>query len=94
VAESRTETAQSRDPRATAKEQLSAFLESRPAGADAAELVGLLLSGTGSDPDLAPRLISGLLAGDPNFRFDSATGTWSLARSRSNPNPRRRQDHA
>jgi DNA polymerase-3 subunit epsilon len=81
VEESRTETAQLRDPRATAKEKLSAFLESRPAGADAAELVGLLLSGTGSDPDLAPKLISGLLAGDPNFRFDSATGVWSLARS-------------
>jgi DNA polymerase-3 subunit epsilon len=81
VAELFSQSAAVRDPHATAKEKLSAFLESRPAGADAAELVGLLLSGTGSDPDLAPRLINTLLAGDPNFRFDSETGIWSLVRS-------------
>jgi DNA polymerase-3 subunit epsilon len=81
VAEIHADTSQVRDPRATAKEKLSAFLELRPGGADAAELVGLLLSGTGSDPDLAPKLISGLLGGDPNFRFDSETGRWSLARA-------------
>jgi DNA polymerase-3 subunit epsilon len=81
VADIRTDRGASRDPRATAKEKLSAFLESRPAGADADELVGLLLSGTGSDPDLAPKLISGLLGDDPNFRFDSETGIWTLARS-------------
>jgi DNA polymerase III subunit epsilon len=68
-----------RDPRATAKEKLSAFLETRPAGADASELVGLLLSGTGSDPDLCAKLVRGLLDGDPNFKFDGETGLWSLA---------------
>jgi len=67
-----------RDPRATTKEKLCAFLELRPAGADAQELVGLLLSGTGSDPDLAARIVRTLLAEDPNFVFDSATGLWSL----------------
>jgi DNA polymerase-3 subunit epsilon len=70
-----------RDPRATAKEKLSAFLETRPAGADASELVRLLLSGTGSDPDLSAKLVRGLLEGDPNFKFDAETGLWSLARS-------------
>ena len=67
-----------RDPRATTKEKLCAFLESRPAGADARELVGLLLAGAGSDPDLAARIVNTLLASDPNFVFDTATSLWSL----------------
>src|SRR5262249_59136752 len=54
------------------------FLESRPAGADARELVGLLLAGAGSDPELAARIINTLLASDPNFVFDTASSLWSL----------------
>lgn len=69
-----------RDPRATTKEKLYAFLESRPAGADAHELLGLLLSGAGSDPELAARIVNTLLASDPNFVFDTATSLWSLRR--------------
>jgi len=72
-----------RDPRATTKEKLSAFLQSRPAGAGAQELVGLLLSGAGSDPELGARIVSTLLAADPNFVFDSATQLWSLRDSAS-----------
>jgi hypothetical protein len=34
----------------SAKQKLFDFLRSRPAGADSGELVGLLLSGAGSDP--------------------------------------------
>ncbi|MGO9452643.1 MAG: exonuclease domain-containing protein [Candidatus Binataceae bacterium] len=71
-----------RDLRATTKEKLCAFLESRPGGADAQELIGLLLSGTGSDPELAARIVRTLLAEDPNFIFDAATSQWSL-RSRA-----------
>jgi DNA polymerase-3 subunit epsilon len=67
-----------RDRRASTKEKLYAFLQSRPAGADAHELIGLLLSGAGSDPDLAVRIVDTLLASDPNFVFDSATRLWSL----------------
>jgi DNA polymerase-3 subunit epsilon len=67
--------------RATAKEKVYAFLASRPAGVDADELVGLLLSGTGSDPELGARLVRTLLAEDPNFVFDSATALWSLRES-------------
>jgi DNA polymerase III subunit epsilon len=70
-----------RDPRATTKEKLCAFLESRPAGADARELVGLLLAGVGSDPELGARIINTLLASDPNFVFDTATSLWSLRSS-------------
>lgn len=65
-------------PHARAKEKLRAFLEARPAGADAYELIRLLFKGIGSDPDLRARLIHGILDGDPNFIFDAATGLWSL----------------
>ncbi len=67
--------------RATAKEKVYAFLESRPAGADASEIIGLLLSGAGSDPELGARLVRILLAEDPNFIFDPETALWSLRRS-------------
>jgi DNA polymerase-3 subunit epsilon len=70
-----------RMPRATAREKLHAFLEQRPAGADAAELVGLLFKGAGSDPELGARLIHGLIGGDPNFVCDEAAGMWSLRQS-------------
>jgi DNA polymerase-3 subunit epsilon len=68
-------------PHATAKEKLHAFLEARPAGADAAELVGLLFKGAGSDPELGARLIRGLIGGDPNFVCDESAGMWSLRQS-------------
>ena len=63
------------------KEKLHAYLEARPAGADARELVGLLLSGAGNDPDLGARIVRGLLDGDPNFIFDNATSLWRLRTS-------------
>ncbi len=66
---------------ATAKEKVYAFLESRPAGADASEIIGLLLSGAGSDPELGARLVRTLLAEDPNFIFDVETALWSLRKS-------------
>jgi DNA polymerase-3 subunit epsilon len=65
----------------TAREKLYAFLESRPAGADAAELAGLLFKGAASDPELNARLIHGLIGADPNFAFDASTAFWSLRRS-------------
>jgi DNA polymerase-3 subunit epsilon len=66
---------------ATAKEKLHSFLRSRPAGADARELVGLLFNGAGSDPELGARLIHGLIGHDPNFVFDPASRLWSLHQS-------------
>ncbi len=70
-----------RMPQATAKEKLHAFLAARPAGADAAELVGLLFKGAGSDPELGARLIRGLIGGDPNFVCDETAWMWSLRQS-------------
>ena len=72
-----------RMPWANAREKLHAFLEQRPAGADAAELVGLLFKGAGSDPELGARLIHGLIGNDPNFVLDAAAGSWSLRQSES-----------
>ena len=72
-----------RMPSAGAKEKLYAFLQERPAGADAAELIGLLFKGVGSDPELGARLIHGLIGADPNFLFDAESGLWSLAASTS-----------
>lgn len=66
---------------ATVREKLYEFLERRPAGAHAEELVGLLFRGAGSDPELGPRLIHRLLASDSNFVLDAATGMWSLRES-------------
>src|SRR5690349_23910374 len=67
----------------TAKEKLHAYLSTHPAGADPGELLALLFSGAGSDPELGSRIVSGILADDPNFMFDAATGLWSLSRSTS-----------
>jgi DNA polymerase-3 subunit epsilon len=63
---------------ASAREKLYAYLQRQVAGAHSTELAGLLLQGAGSDPELGPRLIHRLLAADPNFVFDAATGMWSL----------------
>ncbi|MBV8357214.1 MAG: GIY-YIG nuclease family protein [Deltaproteobacteria bacterium] len=65
----------------SAKEKLHAYLAAHPAGADPRELLALLFSGAGSDPELGSRIISGILADDPNFMFDAATGLWSLSRT-------------
>jgi DNA polymerase-3 subunit epsilon len=65
----------------SAKQKLYEYLSARPAGADACELIGLLLSGVGSDPELGARLVRQLLDGDPNFIFDTDTAQWRLAQS-------------
>lgn len=63
---------------ATAREKLYAFLEREAAGAHTDELVGLLFQGAGSDPELGPRIVHRLLAGDPNFVFDAVSAMWTL----------------
>jgi len=66
---------------ATAREKLFAYLERQVAGAHTDELVGLLFAGAGSDPELGPRIVHRLLAGDPNFVFDASSGMWALRAS-------------
>jgi DNA polymerase-3 subunit epsilon len=65
----------------TAKEKLHAYLNAHPAGADARELLAVLFSGAGADPDFGSRFISAILAEDPNFAFDTVTGLWSLSQA-------------
>jgi DNA polymerase III subunit epsilon len=68
-------------PRASVREKLFAFLEDRPGGADAGELAALLFNGSGSDPELGPRMIRHLLGADPNFVFDPLSGRWSVRKN-------------
>jgi DNA polymerase III subunit epsilon len=70
-----------RDFGVSTKQKLYQFLCSRPAGADAEELVALLFAGAGSDPELGARIVAQMLAGDPNFVFDSETAQWRLQQS-------------
>jgi DNA polymerase III subunit epsilon len=70
-----------RDFGVSTKQKLYQFLCSRPAGADAEELVGLLFAGAGSDPELGARIVAQMLGGDPNFVFDSETAQWRLQKS-------------
>jgi DNA polymerase-3 subunit epsilon len=70
-----------RDFGVSTKQKLYQFLCSRPSGADAGELVGLLFSGAGSDPELGARIVAQMLAGDPSFVFDSETAQWRLQQS-------------
>ncbi|HUY19159.1 MAG TPA: exonuclease domain-containing protein [Candidatus Binataceae bacterium] len=70
-------------PGATARERIYSFLAARPAGARADELLALLFRGTGSDPELGPRILARLLGDDPHFCFEAATGFWSLSRNGS-----------
>ena len=70
-----------RDFGVSTKQKLYQFLCSRPAGADAEELVGLLFAGAGSDPELGARIVAQMLGGDPNFVFDSETAQWRLQQS-------------
>lgn len=67
----------------TAREKLYHFLEGRPAGASSGELLGLLLSGRGSDPEIGARFIRHLLGGDPNFVYEPQPDCWSLAKSQA-----------
>jgi DNA polymerase III subunit epsilon len=67
--------------RASVREKLFAFLEARPGGADAGELYGLLFNGSGSDPELGPRMIRHLLGADPNFAFDPSSGRWLVRKN-------------
>jgi DNA polymerase-3 subunit epsilon len=70
-----------RDFGVSTKQKLYQFLCSRPAGADAEELVGLLFAGAGSDPELGARIVAQMLGNDPNFVFDSETAQWRLQQS-------------
>ena len=67
----------------TIKEKLHGFLESRPCGADADELLGLVFSGRGSEPEFGERFLTRLLGNDPNFVYQPDHRRWSLKSNES-----------
>jgi len=59
------------------RERLHEYLRDHPAGATPEELIDLIFTARGRDPEFAPRFLHALLGPDPRFRF--ADGRWRLA---------------
>ncbi len=60
------------------RDKVYAYLQQRPAGATADELLHLMFTSPGSDAELQPYLIRLLLEPDPRFVFDPHLGRWKL----------------
>ncbi len=60
------------------REKLYAYLLERPSGATARELLDLVFTQPGSDPEFGPRFLRGLLAPDARFVCREAEGTWRV----------------
>jgi DNA polymerase III subunit epsilon len=58
------------------RERLHEYLAGRPAGATAAELLDLVFTSQGRDPEFGARFITTLLGSDPRFRFDAEERRW------------------
>ncbi len=58
------------------REKLYAYLLDRPSGATPRELLDLVFTQPGSDPEFGPRFIHGLLAPDARFVCREPHGTW------------------
>src|SRR5229473_4254792 len=62
----------------TAREKVYGFLDRLPAGASNADILALLFSGGGSDPEVGSRIVHQLLGNDPHFVYESDSERWSL----------------
>ena len=60
------------------REKLYAYLVDRPSGANARELLDLMFTQPGSDPEFGPRFLRGLLASDTRFVCREPEGTWHV----------------
>ena len=60
------------------REKLYAYLVDRPSGAQARELLDLMFTQPGSDPEFGARFLRGLLASDPRFVCREPEGTWHV----------------
>jgi DNA polymerase-3 subunit epsilon len=58
------------------RQRLHDYLVERPAGASAAELLALVFTAHGRDPEFGPRFLAALLGTDPRFRFDAGADRW------------------
>jgi len=60
------------------REKLYAYLVERPSGVSARELLDLMFTQPGSDPEFGPRFLRGLLASDTRFVCREPEGTWHV----------------
>jgi len=60
------------------REKLYAYLLERPSGATARELLDLVFTQTGSDPEFGPRFLRGMLGSDVRFVCREPEGTWHV----------------
>ena len=58
------------------RERLHEYLTGRPAGATSAELLDLVFTSQGRDPEFGTRFLTTLLGSDPRFRFDAGECRW------------------
>jgi DNA polymerase-3 subunit epsilon len=58
------------------RERLHEYLAGRPSGATSAELLDLVFTSQGRDPEFGGRFIATLLGSDPRFRFDPEGRRW------------------
>ncbi len=58
------------------RDKLHAYLLERPAGASPRELLDLVFTQPGSDPEFGPRFVHGLLSGDARFVWRETEGRW------------------
>jgi DNA polymerase III epsilon subunit family exonuclease len=60
-------------------DKLEKFLAGNPGGVTGEQLLELVLRGPGEDADFGREFLRGLLADDPRFLEDGASGLWTLA---------------
>ncbi|MFI5394876.1 MAG: exonuclease domain-containing protein [Candidatus Binatia bacterium] len=58
------------------RDKLHDYLLERPAGASPRELLDLVFTQPGADPEFGPRFLHALLAPDPRFGWRAEDGTW------------------
>ncbi len=58
------------------REPIHEYLLERPSGASVRELVDLIFTQPGSDPEIGQRFLASLLGGDDRFTFDSEQKRW------------------
>jgi DNA polymerase-3 subunit epsilon len=60
------------------REKIFAYLQQRPAGASIDELLDLIFTHPGSDPEFGPRFLQMFLEQDPRFLWDPGEQRWKL----------------
>jgi DNA polymerase-3 subunit epsilon len=61
------------------KQKIHDYLLQRPAGASPRELLDLIFTAPGSDPEFGPRFLETLLGDDPRFTWRAELGRWGVS---------------